>query len=612
MKRRLVNIASIALMLLVVASVAFTFAGSPRNTTFSRISSGLKPGDPIADTKTDTGGTAPGLHRGTTSGEGASLSGVAAAPTSTTGSAGFESYDSSKAPSMSGESFADVATDAPTGASGGTYSNRQYQSSLTAGQVDDNAKYQEYLDYLTTYYGSMNHIDVSQRLFVRVLDGAQMPIAGARVQLFDGIHQVYDGQTVSDGRILFFPKTANVEQASSLKAVISRGQSTAEATVKLGGPEQVVSLQGIADNTGDVGIDLVFLLDATGSMGDEINRIKETVGSIAQRIEQLPGSSGARYGLVAYRDRGDEYVTRQWDFTSDVQQFSANLANVEANGGGDYPEAVSEGLEEAVNLQGWADNATGRRLRMIVLVGDAPPHVDYNSSYPVILDEAVAKGIKIFPVGASNLDDDGEYAFRQFAQVTQGQFVFLTYANGVAGAPGTLTDKHVDDFTVQNLDSLIVNLVAGEVDTLMGRPVDVGQVQTVPVTASVAAVVPSSFFDSVGKFLGGENGIYVAALGSILIVVLYSTRREKVRVAAARSEDQSPEIYAPESGSKAELRSGPITAPLPALPLEYFRRAETADERDLVAAHVQPTSAEVQVNLDVQSAAAGQRTLPLS
>ena len=82
-------------------------------------------------------------------------------------------------------------------------------------------------------------------------------------------------------------------------------------------------------------------------------------------------------------------------------------------------------------------------------------------------------------MGASNLEADGEYIFRQFAQVTQGQFVFLTYANGVSGAPGSLTDKHVSDFTVQNLDSLIVGLVAGEIANQTGQPVDTGG-QVVP------------------------------------------------------------------------------------------------------------------------------------
>jgi len=54
---------------------------------------------------------------------------------------------------------------------------------------------------------------VDQRLFVRVLDNQQSPVAGARVQLFDGDRQVFDGRTVSDGRVRFFPLAANAAQA---------------------------------------------------------------------------------------------------------------------------------------------------------------------------------------------------------------------------------------------------------------------------------------------------------------------------------------------------------------------------------------------------------------
>ena len=590
MKRRLFKLASLSLLVaLVVGAGIYAFAGMGRSASIFRTYAGISSEGPSAPATNPRDSTAAIAEPTASTAYGLNLfDGDAAAAPKYMG----EGEEARKAPALDG-------TDATRG---GIIYQQPYQSPLTAGQVDDNAKYQEYLDYLGKYYGYMLPIDVSQRLFVRVLDGAQMPVAGARVQLFDGDRQVYDGQTMSDGRALFLPRTAGVDKAKELKAIISRGQTRAEATLKVGGAEQLVTLSGVADNTGAVGLDLVFLLDATGSMSDEIERIKETVGSIAQRIEQLPGSSAPRFGLVSFRDRGDDYVTRQWDFTSDIAQFSSNLANVQAGGGGDTPELVSEGLHEAINLQGWADNGSGRRLRLIVLVGDAPPHIDYPNdySYPALLGEAVAKGIKIFPVGASNLDSEGEYVFRQFAQVTQGQFVFLTYANGVSGEPGVMTDKHVDDFTVQNLDNLIVGLVAGEVANLTGQKVDAStQSQPVPVVQSVAIPV-KHWLDELGDLLDGNGAIYLGALMSMVLVVIYSTRREKVRVEAPA---QAAEIYVPESQS--EPKSGPVTAPL-----SYFRRAEEAEEGDLVAAHIQPNASEVELLVDVQPAA-GQRTLPL-
>ena len=488
---------------------------------------------------------------------------------------------------------------------GGTgYAEQQQQTALTAGQVDDNAKYQEYLQYLkdyASYNGPVNVIDVSQRLFVRVLDGAQMPVAGARVQLYDGDRSVFVGETMSDGRVMFLPKAAGIAQATQFRAVISRGQANVEARVAAGGPEQVVTLAGLGDkgNEGAVGVDLVFLLDATGSMADEIDHIKQTVGSIAQRIEQLPGSSAPRFALVAYRDRGDDYVTRQWDFTSDIGQFSANLANVEAGGGGDIPESVNAGLHDAIHLQGWADNSTGRHLRMIVLVGDAPPHLDYANDYryPQLLNEAAANGIKIFPVGASNLEADGEYIFRQFAQVTQGQFVFLTYANGVSGAPGSLTDKHVSDFTVQNLDSLIVGLVAGEIANQTGQPVDTGG-QIAPVVP--ASVVDNSIIGLLGRSFEGNGAIFWSAIVSIVLVVLYATRRE------GRERTPSPageEIYVPESGTEND--EGVL------VPARLAMVEQPEEERELIAAHMQPSFEPVEVRVEVQPTRGGQGTRPL-
>ena len=81
----------------------------------------------------------------------------------------------------------------------------------------------------------------------------------------------------------------------------------------------------------------------------------------------------------------------------------------------------------------------------------------------VEMENAAQRGIKIFPIASSGLDEQGEYIFRQIAQYTQGRFIFLTYegpTNG--GAPGTVTTHHVDDYSVENLDDLLVRLVEEE------------------------------------------------------------------------------------------------------------------------------------------------------
>jgi hypothetical protein len=100
-------------------------------------------------------------------------------------------------------------------------------------------------------------------------------------------------------------------------------------------------------------------------------------------------------------------------------------------------------------------------------VADAPPHLDYEggSDYLDDVRTAAAKGIKLMPIASSGLDDQGEYIFRQLAQITMGRFTFLTY--GADGAsPGTGTDHHVSGYAVLALDDLVVRLVTDELASL--------------------------------------------------------------------------------------------------------------------------------------------------
>jgi Mg-chelatase subunit ChlD len=216
-------------------------------------------------------------------------------------------------------------------------------------------------------------------------------------------------------------------------------------------------------------LDVLFLLDATGSMGDEIAQIQRTIASIAQRIDNISPRPELRLGLVSYRDRGDEYVTRVNDFTPDVAAFHQLLMSTYAEGGGDNPEALNEALNAAVERVSWADNA----VRLVFLVADAPPHLDYQQDYDYVHEArtAVAKGIKLYPIAASNTDDQAEYVFRQLAQQTLARFIFLTYQPGQdGGAPGDTTTHDVDPeaFTVERLDDLVVQVVERELALAQG------------------------------------------------------------------------------------------------------------------------------------------------
>ena len=99
-------------------------------------------------------------------------------------------------------------------------------------------------------------------------------------------------------------------------------------------------------------LEVVFVLDTTGSMGGLIQAAKEKIWSIATTMASAQPAPEIRMGLVAYRDRGDAYVTRRVDLSEDLDSMYAALIDFQAAGGGDGPESVNQALHEAPGLLG--------------------------------------------------------------------------------------------------------------------------------------------------------------------------------------------------------------------------------------------------------------------
>ena len=150
-------------------------------------------------------------------------------------------------------------------------------------------------------------------------------------------------------------------------------------------------------------IEVVFVLDTTSSMTGLIETAKEKIWSIATTMARAEQAPEIRMGLVAYRDRGDEYVTRVVDLSTDLDSMYATLMQFAAVGGGDGPESVNEALDGAINAISWSQDSSS--YRVVFLVGDAPPHMDYfgERRYPEILRDAVAKGIVVNTIQCGEL-----------------------------------------------------------------------------------------------------------------------------------------------------------------------------------------------------------------
>ena len=181
-------------------------------------------------------------------------------------------------------------------------------------------------------------------------------------------------------------------------------------------------------------VDVVFVLDTTGSMGGLIQTAKDKIWSIATTMASAQPTPEIRIGLVAYRDRGDQYVTRIVDLSDDLDSVYATLMDFQAGGGGDTPESVNKALFDAVHNISWSQDS--QAYQVVFLVGDAPPHMDYQdeASYPEIVAAAAGKGIVIntiqcgnFPMTAGPWTQIASLGHGKFFQVEQaGSAVAMT------------------------------------------------------------------------------------------------------------------------------------------------------------------------------------------
>ena len=175
-------------------------------------------------------------------------------------------------------------------------------------------------------------------------------------------------------------------------------------------------------------VDVVFVLDTTGSMSGLIQTAKEKIWSIASTMASAQPTPEIRIGLVAYRDRGDQYVTKIVDLSDDLDSVYATLMDFEAGGGGDTPESVNRALYDAVNHMSWSEGE--QAYQVVFLVGDAPPHMDYNEvRYPQIVATAKEKGIVINTIQCGGIPTTAA-PWTQIASLGQGTFFQVEQAGG--------------------------------------------------------------------------------------------------------------------------------------------------------------------------------------
>ena len=190
-------------------------------------------------------------------------------------------------------------------------------------------------------------------------------------------------------------------------------------------------------------IEVCFVLDTTGSMSDLLEGAKQKIWSIANDMISAKPTPELKVGLVGYRDRGDEYVVRPFALTDDIDAMYGHLRAFEAGGGGDTPESVNEALDEAINKMKWSDDRDV--LKIVFLVGDAPPHMDYANGpkYPDLCRAAAKKDLIINTVQCGSIAETAPI-WKEIAKLSEGSYVAIAQSGNMA-VVSTPMDKKLSE-----------------------------------------------------------------------------------------------------------------------------------------------------------------------
>lgn len=336
---------------------------------------------------------------------------------------------------------------------------------LTAAIWDDHVYRPQFQTFLARYpqYQNQWGVDMARRITVHVEDSSGVAVGDAPIALRAPDGSVVNLRTHGDGNTYFWPSATQLaygQQGQTFAVAAQAGKYRKEAW--FGAPATdttwTLRLDGVPTRAQTPALDVAFVVDCTGSMGDEIAYLQRELAGVVKRAKSEHSMRRLRLGLVLYRDRGDDYVSKSFGFTEDLGTYLTWLKSAQAMGGGDMPESVNAALADTVQRLDWAGDETGR---LAFLVADAPPHyyADEQYTYKNAIVDLNAKGVKLVTVGASGIDKSTEYLFRQMSVYTGGRYVFLTDDSGVG-------DSHlVPDITgyqVEHLDKILVRAIGDE------------------------------------------------------------------------------------------------------------------------------------------------------
>ena len=330
---------------------------------------------------------------------------------------------------------------------------------LTAGEVNDFSKWNYWQDIalpVLDQYKKTWKFFPDKRVSVQLTNFDNNPIIGKKLKLInDNNETVWESVTDNRGNAELWISSILTQQniSGNYRIEDEFGNVLSQNAKEFRNGQNLIKINESC--TKKRALDLVFVVDATRSMGDEINYLKSELLDVLKKVEANLKNINVRYGSVFYRDHGDDYVTRKFDFSNDAENLIDFIKKQNANGGGDHPEAVVEALESSVDELSWSN---GNATKIMFLLLDAPPHLSDENIEKLHrkIKLAAKKGITIIPIAASDTDKQTEYLMRTFALLTNGTYTFLTNESGIG-------NNHIkptaSEYEVEKLNDLLLRLI---------------------------------------------------------------------------------------------------------------------------------------------------------
>jgi Mg-chelatase subunit ChlD len=290
-------------------------------------------------------------------------------------------------------------------------------------------------------------------------------------------------------------------------------------------------------------IEVCFVLDTTGSMSGLIQGAKDKIWSIANELIATKPAPKIKFGLIGYRDRGDAYVTKVSDLTEDIDAIYAQLTAFKAEGGGDGPESVNQALHESVSRVNWSPDRDV--LKVVFLVGDAPPHMDYENDvrYAEVCKAAMERHLFINTVLCGG-DSETERIWREIARLAEGKFVAIPQSGGAVAIATPFDDaiarcnSNINSTVCAYGDHATQTLVKNKLESNAGSSgeaiADRAQFQSLQRTSGDAKYS--------GKVVGGDNDLVELLMGGTVKVTEIDAKKLPVDLAKLSPEELNREL----------------------------------------------------------------------